>query len=100
MDFHGITMKGNYFMEQESSPAANVNNEKRLIYNISAVINGSSDQFGGRKMYYHNNVKWLRPLVGNNDDGPDVNNARSLGSNTFRFAGIYSTNFYGAVRYS
>lgn len=101
MDFHGITMKGNYFMEEVSSPAAAPGiADKRIIYNTSAIINGAADQFGGNKMYYHTNVRWVRPLLGNINDGPDSDNTRNLGSGSYRFAGIYSANFYGQVRYS
>lgn len=101
MDFHGVTMKGKYYMEEVSSPtAAAGTHDKRVVYNTSATINGAADYFGGYKMYYHNNSKWVRPLLGNVNDGPDSDNTRSLGTGSYRFANIYSVNFYGAVRYS
>lgn len=107
MDFHGITMKGNYFMEEESSPAAAPGiADKRIIYNTSAIINGAADQFGGNRMYYHTDERWVRPLLGNINDGPDVNETRNLGSSTYRFYRIYAGNsdinagFHGQVRYS
>jgi len=105
MDYHGITMKGNYFMEEVSGPSANTSYQKRIIYNVSATINGASDYYGQYKMFYHNNSKWIRPLCGNVNDGPDADNTRNLGTASYRFANIYSVNFratniYGAVRYS
>jgi len=101
MENHGITMKGKFFMEEVSSPAEDPDySEKRIIYNVSGTINGAADYFGQFKMYFHNNVKWLRPLVANKDDGPDIDGSRSLGNGARRFAGIYSKDFYGAVRYS
>lgn len=100
MENHGIRMKGKYFIEEVSAPAADGSNEKRLAYNVSSSINGATDQFGQFKMFFHNNSKWLRPLVGNVSDGPDIDNARQLGSETYRFSAMYATNFYGAVRYS
>ena len=82
----------------------------KLGWNIGAVysknvneitsINGATDQYGGYKMFYHNNGKWLRPLLGNQNDGPDIDNSRQLGASGYRFSAIYATNFYGAVRYS
>ena len=101
MENHGIKMKGKYFMEEVSAPAVDVSgSEKRIIYNISPSINGATDQYGGYKMFYHNNGKWLRPLLGNQNDGPDIDNSRQLGASGYRFSAIYATNFYGAVRYS
>ena len=100
MENHGITMKGKYFMEQVAAPAADTSSERRLAYNVSPSINGATDQHGEYKMFYHNNNKWLRPLCGNVDDGPDVDNSRWLGTPTYRFAGIYATDFFGQVRYS
>jgi hypothetical protein len=100
MENHGIRMKGKYFIEEVSAPAAGATNEKRLAYNVSPSINGATDQFGQFKMFFHNNSKWLRPLCGNLNDGPDIDNARQLGLLNYRFSKIYSVNFYGAVRYS
>lgn len=100
MDYHGITMKGKYFMEEVSGPTAGSSNAKRIVYNVSSSINGSADQYGQYKMYYHNNSKWIRPLCGNISDGPDVDNTRDLGSSSYRFRKIYSADFYGQVRYS
>lgn len=100
MENHGIKMKGKYFMEEVSAPTASSSHEKRVVYNVSGSINGSTDQFGQYKMFYHNNSKWLRPLCGNVDDGPDVDDTRSLGSASYRFTAIYSKDFHGQVRYS
>lgn len=100
MENHGIKMKGKYFMEEVSAPTAASSNEKRMAYNISSSINGSTDQYGQFKMFFHNDSKWLRPLCGNINDGPDIDNSRSLGTPSYRFSAIYATNFYGAVRYS
>jgi len=100
MENHGITMKGKYFMEQASAPAAAASSERRIIYNTSTSINGATDQYGGYKMFFHNNSKWLRPLCGNVDDGPDVDDTRSLGSVNYRFSDVWATNIHGAVRYS
>jgi hypothetical protein len=100
MENHGIKMKGKYFMEEVAAPTADSTNQKRIVYNVSPSINGATDQFGQFKMFFHNDSKWLRPLCGNISDGPDIDNARQLGSATYRFSAIYATNFYGAVRYS
>lgn len=101
MENHGITMKGKFFMEEVSAPAVDPGaSDKRVIYNVSGSINGNTDQFGQYKMFFHNDAKWLRPLLANNNDGPDIDNARHLGSGSYRFASMYATNFYGAVRYS
>lgn len=100
MDFHGITMKGKYFIEEVSSPTAAASNERRMVYNTSSTINGSLVGNTANKMFYHNDTKWVRPLLANINDGPDVDNTRYLGSATYRFARIYATNFYGSVRYS
>lgn len=100
MENHGISMKGKYYMEEVSAPTAASSNERRISYNVSASINGTTDQFGQYKMFYHNNSKWLRPLCGNVDDGPDVDDTRQLGSAAYRFNKIYATDFYGQVRYA
>lgn len=100
MDFHGITMKGKYYMEEVSAPAAASSNETRVVYNTSSNINSASDYFGQYRMFYHNNSKWLRPLCGNVNDGPDTDNTRSLGTSSYRFSKIYSVDFYGRVRYA
>ena len=100
MENHGINMKGKYFMEEVSAPAANVANKKRIIYNISTSINSNPDAFGQNKMYYHDNNNWVRPLLGNQSDGPNADNVIQLGSGTYRFSKIYSADFYGQVRYS
>lgn len=93
-------MKGKYFMEQVAAPAAGASNERRLAYNVSPSINGATDQFGEYKMFFHNDSKWLRPLCGNVNDGPDVDNTRQLGSASYRFFAIYAADFFGQVRYS
>lgn len=100
MENHGIRMKGKFFMESVSAPAAAASNERRQIYNVSGSINSSTDQFGQFKLFFHNDSKWLRPLCGNINDGPDIDNARSLGTASYRFSAIYSADFYGQVRYS
>ena len=100
MENHGITMKGKYFMEEVSAPTADSSNQKRIVYNTSSTINGSTDQFGQFKMFYHNDSKWLRPLLANLNDGPDIDNSRQLGSSSYRFSAIYATDFFGRVRYS
>lgn len=100
MENHGLNMKGSYFMETTSAPTSASSNERRLAYNTSANLNGVADQFGQYKMVYHDNTKWLRPLCGNIDDGPDSDNTRTLGSSSYRFAAIYAADFYGQVRYS
>ena len=100
MENHGINMKGKYFMEQVSAPAASALNEKRIIYNISTSINGSVDAFGQYKLFYHDNNNWVRPLLANQNDGPDSDNTRDLGSSSYKFRSMYSTDFYGQVRYS
>ena len=100
MENHGITMKGKYFMEQVAAPAAGASSERRLAYNVSPSINGATDQFGEYKMFFHNNTKWLRPLCGNVNDGPDTDNTRQLGSGSYRFSAIYAADFFGQVRYS
>lgn len=98
MENHGINMKGKFFMEEVSNEA--VDSNRRLAYNTSTSMGGSADAFGQYKMFYHNESGWLRPLCGNVSDGPDVDNTRYLGSSSYRFARIYSTDFYGQVRYS
>jgi len=104
MENHGITMKGKFFMEEVSSPAADPGaSDKRVIYNVSGSINGNTDQFGQYKMFFHNDAKWLRPLLANANDGPDITNERQLGSDGYRFRKIWASKtegFYGAVRYS
>lgn len=100
MENHGITMKGKFFMEEVSAPTAAASNEKRIVYNTSTNINGGADQYGQYRMFYHNNGKWLRPLLANTNDGPDVDNTRDLGDASYRFRRIYSADFYGQVRYS
>ena len=101
MDYHGITMKGKYFMEQVSNLSSGVTgNQRRIVYNTSTSMNGTGDAFGQYKLFYHNNSQWVRPLLANQHDGPYADNQIYLGSGTYRFARIYSVNFYGAVRYS
>jgi hypothetical protein len=51
-------------------------------------------------MVYHDDAKWIRPLVGNDHDAPDADNTWDLGSSSYRFRTIRAVNFYGAVRYS
>lgn len=100
MENHGINMKGKYFMESVSNVSSDPSHERRISYNTSTSMNGAADAFGQYKMFFHNNSKWLRPLCGNVHDGPDADNTRYLGSASYRFARIYSADFYGQVRYS
>ena len=93
-------MKGKYFMEQVSNESSGVSNERRLVYNTSTLMNGAADQFGQYKMFFHGQSKWLRPLVANNDDGPDSDDTRTLGHSSYRFKAMYAVDFYGQVRYS
>ena len=87
-------------MEEVSAPTAAASNERRIVYNTNTSINGNTDQYGQYRMFYHNDGKWLRPLCGNINDGPDVDNIRDLGASNYRFKRIYATDFYGQVRYS
>jgi hypothetical protein len=101
MENHGINMKGKYFMERVSAPAADPGgSDNRIIFNVSTSINESAHAFGQWKMFYHDNNNWVRPLLANQDDGPDVDNTRQLGNPSYRFSKIYSADFYGQVRYS
>lgn len=101
MDYHGITMKGKYFMEQVSTPTAGATNQRRIAYNTSNSINGVTNAtYNPNKMIYHDDAKWLRPLVGNDHDAPDADNTWDLGSSSYRFRTIRAVNIYGAVRYS
>lgn len=106
MENHGINMIGNYFMESVSGPAAAASaNERRLIYSTSDTINGITDDRGAFRMFYsgRNSVgarRWLRPLVANDDDKPDITDEYLLGTSSYRWKGIYSKDFYGSVRYS
>ena len=101
MENHGINMKGKYFMESVSGPAAGTSaNGRRVIFNTSTSINGTTDAFGQYKMFFHNQTQWARPLLANVNDGPHADNTITLGSGSYRFSKIYSADFYGAVRYS
>ncbi len=105
MENHGINMKGKYFMESVSAPTADSSNERRLVYNVSTSINGGADVEGQYRLFYSGrnsagSHRWLRPLVANDDDKPDQDDAHVLGSASYRFRAIYSKDFFGAVRYS
>ena len=105
MENHGINMKGNYFIEEVSGPIAGSTNERRLIYNVSNSINGAPDVEGQYRLFYSGrnssgSHKWLRPLVANDDDKPDIDDDHLLGSASYRWRAMYAKNFYGQVRYS
>lgn len=95
MDFHGITMKGDYFVELVASvPSWSTADEKRIIYaadedrlyygvgsSLSAVTDG-----------------WVRPLLANANDEPDADNTYTLGSGSKRWDAIYAVDFEGIAR--
>lgn len=99
MDFHGITMKGKYYAEQVSSPTG-ADTIGRIVVNTSTTANGNADSRAQYKIYWNNGSRWLRPLVANNNDAPEVTNSYDLGSASKRWNAIYSADFYGSVRYS
>lgn len=99
MDFHGITMKGKYYAEQVTSPTG-PDTIGRIVVNTSTTANGNADSRAQNKIFFNNGARWLRPLVANNNDAPEVDVAYDLGGPTKRWNAIYSADFYGSVRYS
>lgn len=88
MDFHGIQMKGSYFMEEfATKPTWSASDETRVIYTANED-----------RMYYATSSKWVRPLLANEDDEPDADNTYTLGGPSARFDAIWSVDFEGVAR--